>query len=74
MTDGYKAFLIKLSDIYPETYLKIVEFPDHIIVGWINEISQVKEMITLQNPEQVKNYFDMKVRVSSIILNSSIIR
>ncbi len=68
MTDAYTAFLIRLKEVYPETYLKIIEFPDPVVIGWINEIANVREMITMQSPEKVKGYFDMKVAVSGVIL------
>lgn len=71
MIDGYTSFLIKFKEIYPETYLEIIEFPDATVVGWINEISNYKDMITLQHHKKVKDYFKMKIAVSKIMLESS---
>ena len=70
MTDGYTAFLVRLKDVYPETYLKIIEFPDPVVIGWINEIANIRDMITLQSPEKVKGFFDVKIAVSGVILNT----
>ena len=72
MIDGYAAFLIKFKEIYPETYLKVIEFPDAMVIGWINEIRQDKDMITMQAPEKVKQYFEMKMHISGIILRTKI--
>ncbi len=68
MLDGYSAFLTNLKNIYPDLYLKIISFPDPIIIGWINEISENKSMILLEDSKQVKDYFEMKIKISSIIL------
>lgn len=61
MINSHSIFLNKFKEYYPEIYLKVIEFPDPFVVGWINEISQYKEMITLENPQKVKEYFEMKV-------------
>ncbi len=68
MLDGYSAFLTNLKNIYPDLYLKIISFPDPIIIGWINEISENKSMILLEDSKQVKDYFEMKIKISNIIL------
>lgn len=68
MLDGYSAFLTNLKNIYPDLYLKIISFPDPIIIGWINEISENKSMIMLDDSKKVKDYFEMKIKISSIIL------
>ena len=68
MLDGYSAFLTNLKNIYPDLYLKIISFPDPIIIGWINEISENKSMIMLEDSKKVKDYFEMKIKISSIIL------
>ena len=68
MLDGYSAFLTNLKNIYPDLYLKIISFPDPIIIGWINEISENKSMILLEDSKKVKDYFEMKIKISSIIL------
>lgn len=68
MLDGYSAFLTHLKNIYPDLYLKIISFPDPIIIGWINEISENKSMILLEDSKKVKDYFEMKIKISSIIL------
>ena len=73
MNDGYTAFLIKFKEIYPETYLKMIEFPEPIIIGWINEIHQDRDMITMQAPEKVKQYFELKMHISGIILRTKVI-
>lgn len=72
MIDGYTAFLVKFKEVYPETYLKVIEFPESVIIGWINEIRQDRDMITMHAPEKVKNYFELKTKISSIILNTKI--
>jgi hypothetical protein len=72
MINGYTAFLMKIEKVYPELYLKIIEFPDAIVIGWMNEISTDRDMITMKCPEKVKNYFDMKIKISHIILNTRI--
>ena len=68
MLDGYSAFLTNLKNIYPDLYLKIISFPDPVIIGWINEISENKSMILLEDSKKVKDYFEMKIKISSIIL------
>ncbi len=68
MLDGYSAFLTNLKNIYPDLYLKIISFPDPIIIGWINEISENKSMIMLEDSKKVKDYFEMKIKISNIIL------
>ncbi len=68
MLDGYSAFLTNLKNIYPDLYLKIISFPDPIIIGWINEISENKSMILLEDSKKVKDYFEMKIKISNIIL------
>lgn len=68
MLDGYSAFLTNLKNIYPDLYLKIISFPDPIIIGWINEISENKSMILLEDSKQIKDYFEMKIKISNIIL------
>lgn len=68
MLDGYSAFLTNLKNIYPDLYLKIISFPDPVIIGWINEISENKSMIMLEDSKKVKDYFEMKIKISSIIL------
>ncbi len=65
MLDGYSAFLTNLKNIYPDLYLKIISFPDPIIIGWINEISENKSMILLEDSKQVKDYFEMKIKISN---------
>lgn len=69
MENGYTTFLINFKEFYPETYLKVIEFPDEVVIGWINEISKNRNMITLKEPENVKYFFEMKISVSRIILN-----
>jgi len=71
MLDGYSAFLTNLKNIYPDLYLKIISFPDPIIIGWINEISENKSMIMLEDSKKVKDYFEMKIKISSIILKDT---
>lgn len=68
MLDGYSAFLTNLKNIYPDLYLKIISFPDPIIIGWINEISENRSMIMLEDSKKVKDYFEMKIKISNIIL------
>lgn len=68
MLDGYSAFLTNLKNIYPDLYLKIISFPDPIIIGWINEISENKSMIMLEDSKKVKDYFEMKIKIANIIL------
>ena len=68
MLDGYSAFLTNLKNIYPDLYLKIISFPDPVIIGWINEISENKSMIMLEDSKKVKDYFEMKIKISNIIL------
>ena len=68
MLDGYSAFLTNLKNIYPDLYLKIISFPDPIIIGWINEISENKSMIMFEDSKKVKDYFEMKIKISNIIL------
>ena len=68
MLDGYSAFLTNLKNIYPDLYLKIISFPDPVIIGWINEISENKSMILLEDSKKVKDYFEMKIKISNIIL------
>lgn len=68
MLDGYSSFLTNLKNIYPDLYLKIISFPDPIIIGWINEISENKSMILLEDSKKVKDYFEMKIKISNIIL------
>jgi len=58
MIDGYTLFLNKFGKIYPEIYIKIVEFPDEIIIGWINTFKDDKKMMTLERHDLVKDYFD----------------
>lgn len=70
MIDGYSAYLLKLKEIYPETYLKIIEFPDAVVIGWINEIVGDQDMMKFKHPEAVKKYFDMKVLISGVMLNT----
>lgn len=70
MLDGYSAFLTKFKDYYPEIYLKLLEFPDPIVIGWINELRDDRKMINLTEPEKVKEYFDMKIAVSKIVLTT----
>lgn len=71
MLDGYSAFLTNLKNIYPDLYLKIISFPDPIIIGWINEISENKSMIMLEDSKKVKDYFEMKIKISNIILKDA---
>ena len=71
MLDGYSAFLTNLKNIYPDLYLKIISFPDPIIIGWINEISENKSMILLEDSKKVKDYFEMKIKISNIILKDA---
>jgi len=58
MIDGYTAFLAKFAELYPELYIKVIEFPDAVIAGWINSIREDRDFITFRKPEKVKNYFE----------------
>jgi hypothetical protein len=61
MIDGHTTFLNNFKKHYPETYLKIIEYPDYIVIGWINEIQDIKDMITLKDVDGVKKYFEYKM-------------
>lgn len=63
MIDGYTLFLNKFGKIYPETYIKIIEFPDEIITGWINGIRENRKMLSLEDHTRVKAYFDELVAI-----------
>jgi hypothetical protein len=65
MIDGYSLFLLKFKEIYPETYIKIMDFPDSVVIGWINEIHNNKRMITLVDHQKVNDFFKVKITMNN---------
>ena len=63
MIDGYTAFLTRFGELYPETYIKIIEFPHEIIIGWINTIKDDRKILTLEDHERAKTYFDQLLAI-----------
>jgi hypothetical protein len=66
---SYTVFLDKFKEHYPETYIKVIEFPDAVIIGWINGIQDNMDMIQLKDIDKVKEYFEFKVKMFSNILH-----
>lgn len=64
----YQAFLKNFKEQYPEIYMKIVMYPDEIVVGWINELAHRKEYMNMEKKEEVAEYFKTKIALMKIIL------
>ena len=58
MINGYEIFLIRMSELYPDIYIQLMNKPEYAIKGWIHEL--YVSNINLDHAEKIKEFFDTK--------------
>lgn len=52
----YNQYISKIKDLYPDIYLKLIDYPEETMLGMINEMHTNR--INLEDEEKCKDFFD----------------